>query len=40
MNLFDYVIDTAIKQEDEIIDDDFVLGVVWSDSLDNLNKIP
>ena len=40
VNLYDYVIDTAVKQEDEIIDDDFVLGVVWSDSIDEINEIP
>ena len=40
VNLVDYVIETITKQEDEIIEDDFVLGVVWNDDLENIEDIP
>ena len=29
VNLYDYVIETAKMKEDELVSDDFVLGVVW-----------
>lgn len=36
---FDYKIEQEIKYEDEILDDDFVIGLLWEeeDSEDNLN---
>ena len=40
VNLVDYVIETITKREDEIIEDDFVLGVVWNDDLENIEDIP
>ena len=34
-NLYDYNIDQITKPEDEITDDDFVLGLLWDDTLDD-----
>ena len=39
VNLFDYEISVIQMLENEIVEDDFVLGVVWEDSLD-LPEIP
>ena len=33
-NLYDYNIDQIIKPEDELVEDDFVLGLLWDDTLD------
>ena len=33
-NLYDYNIDQIIKPEDELTEDDFVLGLLWDDTLD------
>ena len=39
-NLTDYTIETTIKPRSEVVDDDFVLGIIWyeleGDSLDDL----
>lgn len=34
-NLYDYNIDQEIKSEDELVEDDFVLGLLWDDTLDD-----
>lgn len=41
-NLSDYHIDQEIKPEDEVIDGEFVLGLLWDDTLedDDLGKAP
>ena len=39
VNLYDYDISVVQMREDEIIEEDFVIGVVWNDSLD-LEEIP
>lgn len=33
-NLYDYNIDQIIKPENELVEDDFVLGLLWDDTLD------
>lgn len=33
-NLYDYNIDQIVKPEDEVVEDDFVLGLLWDDTLD------
>ena len=41
VNLYDYSIDVVVVKENEIVEDDFVLGVVWNDdSLEDLDQIP
>lgn len=39
VNLYDYNVSIIQMREDEIIEEDFVIGVVWNDSLD-LEEIP
>ena len=39
VNLYDYNISVVQMREDEIVEEDFVIGVVWNDSLD-LEEIP
>jgi hypothetical protein len=34
-NLYDYTIEVRTMKEDELIPDDFVLGTVWGEILDN-----
>lgn len=33
-NLYDYNIDQIVKPENEVVEDDFVLGLLWDDTLD------
>lgn len=39
-NLMDYEIKTAIKREDELVPDDFVIGVVWGTIPEDDAQIP
>lgn len=41
-NLYDYTIDQKVIPEDEVTEDDFVLGILWDDTLeeDDLGKPP
>lgn len=39
VNLYDYDVSIVQMREDEIVEEDFVIGVVWNDSLD-LEEIP
>ena len=39
VNLYDYDVSVVQMREDEIVEEDFVIGVVWNDSLD-LEEIP
>ena len=39
VNLYDYDVSVIQMREDEIVEEDFVIGVVWNDSLD-LEEIP
>ena len=39
VNLYDYVIETAKMKEDELVSDDFVLGVVWG-TIPDPNETP
>jgi hypothetical protein len=40
-NLYDYVIQTEIKDEDKILTTDFILGILWDEvSEDSSNAIP
>lgn len=39
-NLYDYDINVVEIYEDEVVQEDFVIGVVWNDSLDNLEETP
>ena len=34
-NLSDYNIDQEIKPEDEVVDDDFIIGLLWDDTIEN-----
>lgn len=36
VNLYDYELSMAEIYEDEVVQDDFIIGVVWDDSLENL----
>lgn len=38
-NLYDYVIETEIKHEDEVLTTDFIIGMLWDDLSDNDNNI-
>ena len=40
INLNDYNISIIQMQEDEIVEEDFVLGVVWNDSLELEEDVP
>ena len=40
INLYDYSIQVIEIPEDELDADDFLLGVVWDDSLDNFDQVP
>ena len=40
VNLEDYTIDVKIVPEDEISEDDFVIGILWDDLEDSEEKIP
>ena len=37
VNLYDYKIAVVQIEEDETTEDDFIIGVVWNDSLDDLD---
>ena len=39
VNLYDYVIETTKMKEDEVVSDDFVLGVVWG-TIPDPNETP
>ena len=39
VNLYDYEISVVEMLEDELVNDDFMIGVVWNDSLD-LAEVP
>ena len=40
-NLYDYVIQTEIKDEDKVLTTDFILGMLWDEmSEDSLNAVP
>ena len=38
-NLYDYVIETEIKHEDEVLTTDFIIGMLWDDLSDDDNNI-
>lgn len=38
-NLYDYVIETEIKHEDEVLTTDFIIGMLWDDLSDDNNNI-
>ena len=39
-NLYDYTLSVVEIYEDEVVADDFIIGVVWNDSLMELEEIP
>ena len=40
-NLYDYIVQTEVKDEDKILTTDFILGMLWDEiSEDNINAIP
>ena len=39
-NLYDYTIEVRTMKEDELVPDDFVLGTVWGEILDNTMQTP
>ena len=40
IDLYNYKIQVIQIQEDQVVEEDFVLGVVWNDSLEDLEQIP
>ena len=34
VNLYDFTINEIIKPEDQVTDDDFIIGVLWDDTLE------
>ena len=42
VNLFDYNIDETIKPEDEVTPDEFIIGILWDNTLDedDMGKAP
>ena len=42
INLFDFNIDQVIKPEDEVTPDEFIIGILWDDTLDedDMGKAP
>ena len=40
IDLYNYEIKVIQIQEDQVVEEDFVLGVVWDDSLEDLEQIP
>lgn len=38
-NLYDYTIETIIKNEDEVLTTDFIIGMLWDDLQDNIDNI-
>ena len=38
-DIYDYTIDQEIKYEDEILEDDFVIGLLWEDETDEESEI-
>lgn len=40
-NLYDYIIETEIKDEDKVLTSDFIIGLVWDDlPEDSINAVP
>ena len=41
-NLYDYTIETEVKDEDKVLSDDFILGLLWDEipEDDSLNAVP
>ena len=39
-NLYDYVIQTEIKDEDKVLTTDFILGMLWDEVLADKNAVP
>ena len=41
-NLYDYTIETEVKDEDKVLTDDFILGLLWDEipEDDSLNAVP
>jgi hypothetical protein len=40
-NLYDYVIQTEVKDEDKVLTTDFILGILWDEMPeDSLNAVP
>jgi hypothetical protein len=40
-NLYDYVIQTEVKDEDKVLSTDFILGMLWDEMLeDNQDSVP
>ena len=40
VDLYDYTMQLVKIKENEIVEDDFVLGVVWDDSLEQIDDVP
>lgn len=38
-NLYDYTIETIIKDENEVLTTDFIIGMLWDDLQDNIDNI-
>ena len=34
-NLYDFTIDQEIKREDEVLEDEFVIGIIWDDDMED-----
>ena len=40
VNIYDYEIAVVEMYENEVVKEDFIIGVVWNDSLEQIEKIP
>lgn len=39
-NLYDYVIQSEIKDENEVLTTDFIIGILWDEIEDGINAVP
>lgn len=40
LNLYDYTIETEIKDEDKVLTTDFILGMLWDEMGEDVGKVP
>ena len=40
LNLYDYTIETEIKDEDKVLTTDFILGMLWDEMGEDMGKVP
>jgi hypothetical protein len=40
LNLYDYTIETEIKDEDKVLTTDFILGMLWDEMGEDMGRVP